>query len=160
MSEDFKNPQLQQAGPDELFAQGTRDAERGLELHLRVARPVTDLQRATDMYCRGLTLRVLASFRDHDGFDGIMIGSPHAGYHFEFTRSRQHPIAPSPTPEDLLVFYYPSETRWALACEHMKTAGFEVVGSFNPYWNARGRTYQDADGYRIVLQKAIWVPGV
>jgi hypothetical protein len=31
-----------------------------------------------------------------------------------------------------------------------------VVRSFNPYWDARGRTYADHDGYRIVLQNAEW----
>jgi hypothetical protein len=39
----------------------------------------------------------------------------------------------------------------------MDAAGFQTVGSFNPYWNTRGRTYQDADGYRVVLQQAVWV---
>ena len=129
-----------------------------MTLHLRVARPVTDVQRTTDMYCRGLALRALASFRDHDGFDGIMVGPAEADYHLEFTRSRQHPITPSPTPEDLLVFYFPSDSEWRLACERMDAAGFQRVGSFNPYWDARGRTYRDPDGYRVVLQNAAWVP--
>jgi len=130
-----------------------------MTLHLRIARPVTDLQRTTDMYCRGLGLRVLASFQDHDGFDGVMVGpAEEADYHLEFTHSRRHLITPSPTPEDLLVFYCPSESEWRLACERMDAAGFQEVGSFNPYWNTRGRTYQDLDGYRVVLQQAAWVP--
>lgn len=112
---------------------------------LRVARPVTDLARTVEMYCHGLALRVLASFLDHDGFDGIMVGSPEADYHLEFTPSRRHPITPSPTPEDLLVFYFPTESEWRGACERMDAAGFQVVGSFNPYWNARGRCYADTD---------------
>jgi len=125
--------------------------------HLRIARPVTDIERAASMYCQGLTLRILASFQDHDGFDGIMVGEPAAGYHLEFTRSRQHPLTPSPTPEDLLVFYYPSESEWHLACVRMNAAGFQVVSSSNPYWNVRGRCFQDPDGYRVVLQREAWV---
>jgi hypothetical protein len=127
-----------------------------MKQHLRVARPVTDIEHSADMYCRGLMLRVLSSFRDHDGFDGIMVGWPDADYHLEFTRSLRHPIAASPTPEDLLVFYYPSQAEWRLACARMDDAGFLTVGSFNPYWNTRGRSYQDADGYRVVLQQAAW----
>jgi len=123
---------------------------------LRIARPVTDPARTAEMYCHGLALRVLASFRDHDGFDGIMVGSAEADYHLEFTRSRRHPITPSPTPEDLLVFYYPTESEWRVACERMEAAGFQAVGAFNPYWNARGRSYADADGYRVVLQQSVW----
>jgi hypothetical protein len=42
---------------------------------LRIARPVTDLAHAADMYCHGLAPRVLASFRDHNGFDGIISSS-------------------------------------------------------------------------------------
>jgi hypothetical protein len=30
------------------------------------------------------------------------------------------------------------------------------VPSFNPYWDRDGVTFEDPDGYRIVLQKAAW----
>ncbi|HET9391865.1 MAG TPA: VOC family protein [Steroidobacteraceae bacterium] len=125
--------------------------------HLRIARPVTDVEHSARMYCHGLMLRILGSFRDHDGFDGIMVGSLESEYHLELTRSRRHPINPRPTPEDLLVFYHPSEPDWHLACERMTAAGFQEVPSFNPYWNASGRTYMDPDGYRVVLQQDAWV---
>jgi len=36
----------------------------------------------------------------------------------------------------------------------MLAAGFTQVTAFNPYWEVRGRTYEDRDGYRIVLQQA------
>ena len=124
--------------------------------HLRIAHPVRDIERAANMYCQGLKLRILASFRDHDGFDGMMVGMPSAGYHFEFTRSRRHPITPRPTAEDLLVLYYPSESEWNLACARMSAAGFDSVSSFNPYWDVRGRSYQDPDEYRVVLQRGTW----
>jgi hypothetical protein len=127
-----------------------------MKQHLRIARPVTDVERAANMYCQGLALRTLSGFRDHDGFDGVMVGFPGADYHLEFTRSRRHPVTPSPTAEDLLVFYYPSQSEWHVACESMDAAGFQGVSSFNPYWNVRGRSYQDPDGYRVVLQQAAW----
>ena len=38
----------------------------------------------------------------------------------------------------------------------MSAAGFAAVSSFNPYWDVRGRTYQDPDGYRVVLQGEAW----
>jgi hypothetical protein len=59
------------------------------------------------MYCRGLGLHVIGSFENHDGFDGLMLGAPGATYHFEFTRARLHPVQPTPTVEDLAVFYIP-----------------------------------------------------
>lgn len=127
-----------------------------MKQHLRIARPVGNIERSANMYCQGLGLVVLASFRDHDGFDGIMIGMPEAEYHLELTQSRRHRVAPRPTPEDLLVFYYPDESEWRVACERTDAAGFETVSSFNPFWNQHGRTYQDPDGYRVVLQQAAW----
>jgi len=124
--------------------------------HLRIARPVSDLARTRDMYCRGLHLRVIDSFEDHDGFDGVMLGVGEGTYHFEFTRSRKHPVAPTPTVEDLIVFYVPSEAEWEAICASMLAAGFKAVTAFNPYWDVRGRTFEDCDRYRIVLQQAEW----
>jgi hypothetical protein len=40
----------------------------------------------------------------------------------------------------------------------MKAAGFLPVISFNPYWDKKGLTFEDPDGYRIVLQQTDWVP--
>jgi catechol 2,3-dioxygenase-like lactoylglutathione lyase family enzyme len=124
--------------------------------HLRIARPVSDLALTKDMYCRGLGLRVLASFEDHEGFDGVMLGAMGADYHFEFTSCRKHPVRPAPTVEDLTVFYVPSKAEWQAACASMLAAGFKRVEAFNPYWEARGCTYVDRDGYRIVLERAEW----
>jgi hypothetical protein len=41
----------------------------------------------------------------------------------------------------------------------MLEAGFLEVPSFNPYWAERGRTFQDCDGYRVVLERAEWSSG-
>jgi hypothetical protein len=30
------------------------------------------------------------------------------------------------------------------------------VKAFNPYWDRKGRTFADPDGYRVVLQNAAW----
>ena len=124
--------------------------------HLRIARPVSDIARAKDMYCRGLGLRVIGSFEDHDGFDGVMLGVAGGAYHFEFTRSRSHSVSPTPTVEDLVVLYLPSEPHWQAACASMLAAGFKRVTAFNPYWEAKGCTFEDCDGYRVVLQQEEW----
>jgi len=123
---------------------------------MRVARPVSDIARTEYMYCLGLGLQVLARFSDHDGFDGLILGPGGSDYHFEFTRSRHHPVHPAPTAEDLIVFYIPAEAQWVAKCADMLKAGFRRVTSFNPYWEERGRTYEDRDGYRVVLQHSAW----
>lgn len=124
--------------------------------HVRVARPVSDLSRAVEMYRLGLGLTVIAHFEDHEGFDGVMLGHAGADWHLEFTRCAAHAIAPSPTPEDLLVWYLPDEQEWSRRCQAMLDAGFMEVSPFNPYWARLGRTFSDPDGYRTVLQKAEW----
>jgi len=108
------------------------------------------------MYCRGLGLRVLDRFENHDGFDGVMLGLAGVDYHIEFTRCRTHPVSPAPTVEDLVVFYIPEEAEWNAQCTDMLAAGFCEVPSTNPYWDLHGRTFQDHDGYRVVLQQAEW----
>ena len=45
---------------------------------------------------------------------------------------------------------------WERRCATLREAGFEEVPSFNPYWDISGRTFQDPDGYRIVLQRESW----
>ena len=109
--------------------------------HLRIARPVSDLERTRAMYAHGLGLHVVGAFEDHDGFDGVMLGIPGGGWHFEFTYCRRHRIEPAPTAEDLAVLYLPEPEAWLQACERMLAAGFQAVRAFNPYWEASGRTF-------------------
>ena len=33
----------------------------------------------------------------------------------------------------------------------MEYNGFAAVKSFNPYWDQCGKTFEDPDGYRVVL---------
>jgi catechol 2,3-dioxygenase-like lactoylglutathione lyase family enzyme len=127
-----------------------------LNPHLRIARPVRDLERSAAMYQAGLDLEEIGRFENHAGFDGVILGWREANYHFELTFCRTHPVAPAPTPEDLVVFYLPELKAWQEGCARMLQAGFSEVRSFNPYWAERGRTFADADGYRVVLEQAAW----
>jgi hypothetical protein len=108
------------------------------------------------MYRKGLGLTEIGRFEDHEGFDGVMLGRTGLGYHFEFTYCRTHPVEPRPTPEDLVVFYLPDPAEWRRTCQSMREAGFKEVSPFNPYWQQRGRTFEDHDGYRVVLEQAEW----
>jgi len=126
---------------------------------LRIARPVNDLERSARMYIRGLELVELGRFEDHAGFDGVMLGRTELNWHLEFTHARHGGVTPSPTPEDLLVIYLPDHDEWMATCARLLQAGFMSTRSFNPYWETRGRTFSDADGYRIVVENDRW-PGV
>ena len=123
---------------------------------LRVARPSDDLEALLQFYRQGLGFALLYRFEDHDGFDGIMLGHEQAPYHFEFTRARGHVAGRAPTPDNLLVFYFPDAEEWQAAVGRMRGAGFAPVPAFNPYWDREGVTFEDPDGYRVVFQKAAW----
>ncbi len=123
---------------------------------LRVARPTNDLAALVHFYCEGLGLERLAGFAGHHGFDGVMLGHPGAPYHLEFTREDGQLVAPAPTAEHLLVFYYPDAAAWLAATTRLEAAGYAAVPAYNPYWDAQGCTFADPDGYRVVLQQATW----
>lgn len=123
---------------------------------LRIVRPTDNLQALAKMYQAGLGLQVLGSFENHDGFDGIMLGHPQSPYHLEFTAKNGHEAGKAPTPENLLVFYIPDRVEWETACARMMESGFVSVEAFNPYWDRNGRTFEDVDGYRVVLQNSHW----
>ena len=123
---------------------------------LRVARPTDHLPALLRFYCDGLGLLQLASFTDHNGFDGLVLGHPHAPYHLEFTHRPGHTVGRAPSADHLLVFYLPDAGAWRAAVERMETAGFPSAASGNPYWDESGRTFEDPDGYRVVLQQAEW----
>jgi hypothetical protein len=110
------------------------------------------------MYRDGLGWDLLGEFTDHLGFDGAMIGHAEAPYHFEFTTEQAGHITPSPTAEDLVVLYLPAADEWKLACASMLSAGFVEVIPLNQYWTIRGKTFEDLDGYRVVLQNSTWPP--
>ena len=125
-------------------------------IHLRVARPTDQLEEVVRFYRDGLGLQVLGSFADHQGFDGVMLGHPGQQYHLEFTTKRGHAVGRAPTLDNLLVFYEKDAEKWRAAVARMRSCGYEPVASFNPYWDQQGKTFEDADGYRVVLQNAEW----
>jgi catechol 2,3-dioxygenase-like lactoylglutathione lyase family enzyme len=124
--------------------------------HLRVARPTDDLAAVVKFYRDGLGFDLLYEFKDHDGFDGVMLGHKGLGYHLEFTHKAGHKVGKAPTEDNLLVFYLPDVAEWKQAVERLEKAGYKSVKSFNPYWDKKGKTFADPDGYRVVLQNASW----
>lgn len=127
-----------------------------IDTTLRVARPTDRLDDVVRFYTVGLGLRSLGSFENHDGFDGVMLGLHGASYHLEFTRKIGHVAGRAPTADNLLVFYLSDREQWQTAVDRMIAAGYEPVASFNPYWDRAGKTFEDPDGYRVVLQNDSW----
>ncbi len=123
---------------------------------MRVARPTDNLHAIAKMYEQGLGFKRLGAFENHAGFDGVFLGHPKHAYHLEFTQHHGVTVGKAPTEENLLVFYVPDEYDWQDVCNRMENAGFKDVQAYNPYWDAEGRTFEDLDGYRVVIQNRAW----
>jgi len=123
---------------------------------LRIARPSRNLDAAAGFYTRAFALEVLETFTDHAGFDGVILGRAGWPYHLELTHQSAHSITPRPTPEDLLVLYFPDHAEWLEAVRRVRDTGARPVPSRNPYWDRYGLTFEDPDGYRIVIANIGW----
>ena len=126
--------------------------------HLRIARPTDQLHKVVDFYQNILGFSRLGEFKNHDGFDGIMMGHSDAPYHLEFTSQSNHSVGLAPSQDHLLVFYQPSFESWQSTIKKIEESGAAPVQSYNPYWDTNGRTYEDPDGYRIVIYNGTWMP--
>ncbi|KAK4495000.1 hypothetical protein PRZ48_014356 [Zasmidium cellare] len=115
--------------------------------HIRIARPTNDFEPIKKFYCEGLGLEILYEFNDHEGVDGIMLGSSDATYHFEFTQKAGHDAGRAPSEDNLTVFYLSDKAEWGTAVLRMIDAGFQAVSAFNPYWDR----YQSSNAMSNVL---------
>lgn len=130
--------------------------EEGTIQQLRIARSTDQLDAITGFYCKGLGFEVIASFEDHNGFDGIMLSWPGEVLHLEFTHEQGSTGSKAPSPENLLVFYVSDASKWQGLVNRLISSGNWPVKSYNPYWDKMGMTFEDPDGYRVVLQNAAW----
>src|SRR5262249_49500814 len=121
---------------------------------IRIARPSRDLAVAERFYVQGLGLSVLFRKSADEGYDLLMLGPDAGTWHLELTVGADG-VAPSPTPEALLVLSLATPVPRALVDRAVANGG-TVVPSYNPYWDEGGVTIADPDGYRVVLTGRSW----
>ena len=118
---------------------------------VRIARPTDKIMEIERFYCEGIGLKKLGSFTGHRGYTGIMIGLPNSNYHLEFTEHEEGSPCPAPTTDNLLVFYIPNVETIHTITERLASMSYAEVEPENPYWQEKGVTIADPDGWRIVL---------
>jgi catechol 2,3-dioxygenase-like lactoylglutathione lyase family enzyme len=101
---------------------------------LRIVRPSDDLAANVKFYRDGLGFEVLYELEGHDGFDAVILGRKEAAYHLAFVHKVGHEAGRA----------------------RLEELGHKPVKAFNPYWDKKGKTFEDPDGYRVVLQQASW----
>ncbi|MDN4493217.1 VOC family protein [Ureibacillus aquaedulcis] len=120
-------------------------------VQVRVARPTDQIEELERFYCVGVGLEKIGSFSGHRGYTGLLIGMPDASYHLEFTQHIEGSPCPAPSKDNLLVFYMPNQQAIEAIAHRLKEMGYPEVSPENPYWEERGVTIEDPDGWRIVL---------
>jgi catechol 2,3-dioxygenase-like lactoylglutathione lyase family enzyme len=126
-------------------------AESAIPAQVRIARPTDKLEEVIAFYRDGLGLPELSRFEAHAGYDGIMLGLPGKAVHLEFTQHEAGSPCPAPSLDNLLVIYVTAPDAYVRMNERMKRMGFAPIEPENPYWLSRSFTYQDPDGWRVVI---------
>jgi predicted N-acetyltransferase YhbS len=120
-------------------------------MQLRVARHTERLDELVAFYRDGIGLIEIGGFRDHDGYDGVFLDVPGTGAHLELTAGRH--AAPDPHPESLLVLYLGDDDAVRTVAIRL---GIDPVPPTNPYWAEHALTFEDPDGFRVVLVPRRW----
>ena len=95
---------------------------------------------------------MLFDFKDHDGFDGIIIGLPNEDYQLEFVYHKKftEEETRAPSKENVLVFYHTNMKDYTKAIKRIEDYGTKSIKPDNPYWIGKSKTYEDPEGWRIV----------
>ena len=120
-------------------------------VQVRVARPTSQLDAVVRFYRDGLGLAEIGSFTGHAGYDGVMLGLPGRELHLEFTTYAHGSPCPAPTRDNLLVLYVPDKGSLDRMAARLIRSGFPPVPPENPYWLDDALTFEDPDGWRVVL---------
>jgi catechol 2,3-dioxygenase-like lactoylglutathione lyase family enzyme len=121
-------------------------------MQLRVARHTERLDELVAFYRDGIGLPEIGGFRDHDGYDGVFLEIPGTGAHLELTAGGDHG-ASAPHPESLLVLYLGDEDAVNAVAARLDA---DPVAPANPYWADHALTFEDPDGFRVVLVPERW----
>ena len=121
-------------------------------MQLRVARHTERLDEVVGFYRDGIGLTEIGGFRDHDGYDGVFLAVTGTGAHLELTAGGGQ-SAPTAHPESLLVLYVGDDEAVKAVSARLAV---DPISPANPYWAEHGVTFQDPDGFRVVLVPERW----
>ena len=123
-------------------------------MQLRVARHTERLDAVVAFYRDGIGLTEIGHFEDHGGYSGVFLGLPGTEAHLELTTGGGQ-RAPAPHPESLLVLYLGDRPSVEVVAARL---GVDPVPAANAYWDEHGVTFEDPDGFRVVLVPERWAP--
>ncbi|MEO8517126.1 MAG: VOC family protein [Flavobacterium sp.] len=130
-------------------------------MNLRVARHTNNLDLIKSFYIDILGFELLGSFENHDNYDGVFIGKPNVGWHFEFTQSNEKAKHISDE-DDIIVLYPKTIEEYNKLIDTISNNNITFISSKNPYWNENGKMILDPDGFRIIItnlyvESILWI---
>ena len=124
-----------------------------LGMQVRIARPTDKLDQIVAFYHDGLGFPIISRFEHHAGYSGAMLGMPTDQLHLEFTHSDAGSPCPAPTKDNLLVLYVSDAEAHTELVQRMQNHGYQPVDPENPYWKNDSVTFEDPDGWRVVIYR-------
>ena len=124
----------------------------GVFMKMRFARHAQNLKKMQHFYVTLLGLSVVGSFKNHNGYDGIILGCDGGSWQIELTTSDDKPFH-SYDEDDLLVLYFDSLKQYEDTIERLNNERVIEFAPLNPFWEENGKLYKDPEGFRIVLVK-------
>ncbi|MGU3433070.1 VOC family protein [Actinomycetes bacterium M1A6_2h] len=119
---------------------------------VRFARPTAHYDTVLTFYRDLLGLPVVAQWRNHSGYDGVVFGLPGSSVQMELLQFGEVPRIPERDNENQLVLYLSGPEAVATVCGRFADRGLEPVPPANPYWEDNGAVlYEDPDGWLVVL---------
>ncbi len=126
-------------------------ANPNIDIQIRIARPTDKLDAVVTFYNEAVGLPILGHFERHAGYSGVMLGVPNTRCHLEFTHADAGSPCPAPTKDNLLVFYFSKVESYLSALQRITRHGHSLVEPDSPYWKEKSQTFEDPDGWRVVL---------
>ena len=120
-------------------------------VQFRIARHTNKLKEVIHFYGEALGLKQIGSFQEHAGYDGVMFALQGTTCHLEFTSNANGGTCAPPGRDNLLVLYFDTNENFRAATERVEGFGHQPVEPENVYWASRGLTYEDPEGWRVVL---------
>ena len=121
-------------------------------MQVRVARHTERLGEVVAFYRDGIGLTEIGGFEGHDGYEGVFLAVPGTEMHLEFTAGGKHAV-PEAHPESLLVLYLGDDEAVRAIVARLDA---DPVAPANPYWADHGVSFEDPDGFRVVLVPERW----
>lgn len=116
----------------------------------RYARHTAKLDNLIYFYTSIFDFKILGEFKNHNGYDGVLLGKENQNWHLEFTQNKETPNSTFDD-DDILVFYPETHEEYNSILENLKKYEVPILKPQNPYWEINGIYFEDCEHYKIVV---------